>query len=189
MFNDKLKSIINNTIDELNFVERRCVENHYVSVRLVLEGLWVDVYVEEERQKTFDTDDGATMIENTLVPSVNWPACGNTSHEGTLAFSRLISEALKACELFSSRLPMSVTELVYTREENEKRRADKLYRENERQVYAYVHQNKLIRNMRAGATRWFNDVNVPDGTYELKTYDKTFSILIENHVLQITRVQ
>jgi hypothetical protein len=191
IFNDEIKAKIKTIISDTMFValENSFVGDDYASLRMRQGDAWVDVYIETKHSKTFDDVEGNTHVKAEIIPSINWPACGNTCVEDTQRFSKLIELAIDFCHRVKSELPTSVSTPLYTREENEKRKAAKVARVMQVEVENVLRRLEL-KNMRLDKSKSFevHRGGVPVGVYNVTIGNKAYSVVVADEIWEITRI-
>lgn len=190
LFNEDIKLKIESALTGIEGVSRKIIDDYGANIRITYPGdMWVEVYVERRRGRSYEDEDGNTVVETVIVSKVNWPACGSQELENFTAFQCALCEAGMFLYRLNAVLPKTVSEIVSTREENVRRKAEKTARVMQAEVENVLRRLEL-KNMRLDKSKSF-DVQrgaVPVGVYNVTIGNKAYSVTVTDEVWEVTRI-
>lgn len=190
LFNEDIKFKIESALTGIGGELRKFIGDNYASCRITFPGdMWAEVLIETSRGRTYEDENGNTILETKIVSKINWPACGAQELENFTAFQCALCEAGVLLHRLNAVLPKTVSEIVYTREENVRRKAEKTARVMQAEVENVLRRLEL-KNMRLDKSKSF-DVQrgaVPVGVYNVTIGNKAYSVTVADEVWEVTRI-
>lgn len=189
LFNEDIKCKIESIFADLLNVERKFIGDDYASCRISYLDKWAEIFVETCRGRTYEDENGNTILKAKIVSKINWPTCGAQELENFTAFQCALNQASIGCHRLNDVLPKTTSEIVYTREENVRRKAEKTARVMQAEVENVLRRLEL-KNVRLDKSKSF-DVQrgaVPVGGYNVTIGNKAYSVTVADEVWEVTRI-